>query len=113
MEIKEEYNGIRVGDLITTYTKGFRELTAIEVRRISTIASNGLTPVNCNNYEAGNEIEPYFRYKKICDSKGKITKKQENDYCVASCCKPAKLEVEKLQEELTKLEAVLNNWRKK
>ena len=54
---------MRVGDLITTYYKGFWELTAIEVRRVT---EQEIKTYSCfANYKIGDEKEPIFYYKKI------------------------------------------------
>ncbi len=108
MEIREEYNGMKIGDLITTCTKGFWELTVIEVNRVTEYMIK--YDSRYKNKNIGDEIEPFFHYKKICDSKGNFPKTPEEDYCVAQFCKPAKEELEKILAISKKLETIYNNW---
>jgi hypothetical protein len=108
METKQEHNGMQVGDLITTYHKGFWELETIEVRRITQRDIDYYS--SYANKILGDEYSPLFHYKKIFDEKGNLAKTKIVNRCDASFCNHAKQHVDKLLTEVNKLQETFNKY---
>jgi hypothetical protein len=104
----DEYNGFKVGDIITTYYNGFYELTRIERRY--------LTERDISNYNvykdkvAGDEYSPMFHFVKIADANGIRCKVGKPNSCDASLCRKAKEYIKAQIEGLNILIINLNKF---
>lgn len=85
----EEYNGIKIGDLITAYNAGYHRVVMIEERDDISL--------------------PLFHFKRVYDSKGN-KKGGRVKTCASVYCKPASIglieRINQLNEEITRLEGV-------
>lgn len=76
-----EYNGMKVGDVISTYHAGYHRLESIEVR-----------PPQKSLFDKSVTFkpEPLFYYRKVVDSNGKQASGKTLLCCDAAYCRPAK-----------------------
>lgn len=103
-----EYNGMKIGDIITTYNKGFFKLISIEPRFYTENYINSYHKNELNPPKVGDEYSPLFNYKKINPETGKIN--NSIGQCDSSYCKPFRAilesEIEKLQKQLELLNSL-------
>jgi hypothetical protein len=96
-----ENNVMEVGDLITTYYKGFFRLNKIE-RRFYTQEDIDIYYL-LKGKKAGEEYSPLYYFTQEYDSKGNPSKNPIQKWCDAQFCKLAN---EYITEELQKLEDI-------
>ncbi len=75
----KEYNGMKVGDIITTYNNGFHRLNKIE---------NGTTTTGIFGKETTEE-SVIFHYNQIATNEGKLKSIRTELKCHSSFCAPA------------------------
>ena len=102
---------MKVGDLITTYFKGFYELVRIERRweyRLGTTLYQ--KQANCKSiYDpetCGEEMSPLFYFKQKYSAEGKPVNIKTIKCCSASFCKPAQ---QFIKEEIVRLQTIMDN----
>lgn len=76
----QEYKGMKIGDVITAFHKGYHEVVAIE--------------------QVPNITFPKFTYKTIADATGKRRNGGKVNYCYANVCAPANIALDKQIKEL-------------
>ena len=94
---------MKVGDLITTYNKGFFILEKIE-RRFFTEDDLRYHPTAVK--KVGEEYSPLFHYSQKYDLEGNIKKSRQMS-CDSSFCKPAEEYIKKEIERVEKLKLLL------
>jgi len=77
----QEYKGMKVGDIITTYSQGYHKLVKIE-------------PVNL----PGDNVS--FHFKQVADNQGKRKNSNTIKACHYSFCRPAVAMIEKSVKEM-------------
>ncbi len=100
MTTDNEHNGMKVGDIITTYHSGFHKLIRIE-RRFYTERD---VFYSYKDKKVGDEYSPIFVFTKVADAKGNITKGKKEQACDSSFCK---LAVDSIEERLTEMEEIM------
>ena len=107
MSNSNEHNGIKIGDIITTYYSGFYKLIKIERRY--------LTERDVNQYsiykdkKVGDEYSPIFVFTKVADAKGNFTKSKNTKVqsCDALHCMLASIYIANQLKELNEIMARL------
>ena len=103
-QITERDNGIKVGDIITAYHKGFWKVTSIEQRTEEAHAPNIDPSVNIDD-----PINSVANYELVCDARFKPSgKKKKKESCDVSYCKVVNEAFirEKIQEKIEEINAL-------
>lgn len=102
-----EHNGMKVGDIITTYYSGFYKLTRIE-RRFYT--ERDITQYSVyKDKKVGDEYSPMFYFVKMADAKGVKCKPAKEKGCDAVFCR---LAVDSIKEQVQELNNLISNLEK-
>lgn len=99
----DEYKGMKVGDLITTYNKGIFRLVSIK-RRFYTqeyIDQYRLDQI------AGTEYSPIFVYESVSDANGKLVKTKKICECDSYYCGPAIEYINQMRNIVSNLEKLI------
>lgn len=116
-----EYNGMKVGDLITAYRAGIWRIDSF-TRRFYDRSHldmyykryyDSLTDtynVHGKITKVGDEYTPLVNHTLICDSKGKLanSKKPKTSQCDAAYCQPASIYLEELEQQLAAIKSIIN-----
>lgn len=99
---KQEHNGMKVGDIITTYYKGFWKLERIEARFLT---QDDLRYSTYAHKNVGDEYSPMFHFSLVADGSGKAPKKlsKATKTCDAAHCRPISEYIKKADEELQRI----------
>jgi len=96
-------NGVKVGDIITAYSKGYHRVVNIH-RRFNTKHDEEM-----NFGKMGEEFNSIIEYKMVMDSKYKLKKNGKTDSCDAEYCKVVTLSAIKA-EKLEKVKALSEGY---
>ncbi len=94
---KAEHNGLKPGDIITTYYKGFYRLDRIEARFLD---KQMLSYSIYNHCKVGDEYSSVFHFTKIADANCKEVKTKKTNSCDAYHCRLAKDFINEQKQEL-------------
>lgn len=116
-----EYNGIKVGDLITAYNKGIWRVESFVQRFYDKSfldmyygrhydAITDTYNVNGQTVKVGDEYSPLINHSFVCDSNGKLYtgKKPKTSQCDASYCAPASEYLKSIEDHYNALKTIIN-----
>ena len=105
-ENPQEYNGMKVGDVICTYNAGFHVLDKIIRRFYTQEHIDTYFTKEINNINAGDEYTPNFQYTKFDADTGKVG--QRKGGCDSYYCHSA---IVSLEEQISRLQKQRNRIR--
>lgn len=100
----DEYKGMKVGDLITTYNKGIFRLVSIK-RRFHT--QELIDKYKRDQNLLGTEYSPIFVYESVSDANGKLVKTKKICECDSYYCGPAIEYINQMRNIVSNLEKLI------
>lgn len=103
----------KVGDIITSYHKGFWQITKIEKRFITEEDKHQFPFWEDDRFQIGDEISSLIYYTKVANSKGLPAKSSKENCCDAFYCKLASEFLSEERLKVKRLEKLIKRYANK